>query len=114
MKKVDKISVRELSDMAKKMYGSLVKAVVDLETGSMVVDAEMHVDEEELLLEKGSKQKNLWGINLYPDKFNSEEFVEFDSMINIRPSQQNNSRTVEDEDIRKAIIDLVLEKVIDD
>jgi hypothetical protein len=100
--------------MAEKMYGSLVKAVVDLENGSMVVDAEMHADEEELLLEKGSKHNNLWGINLYTDKFNSDEFVGFDSMINIRPSQQNNSRTVEDEDTRKAIIDLVLEKVIDD
>ncbi len=113
MKEVDKISVSELSAMAEKMYGSLVKAVVDLENGSMVVDAEMHVDEEVLLLEKGSKQNNLWGINLYPDKFNSDEFVEFDSMINIRPSQHNNSRTVEDIDTRKAIIDLVMEKVID-
>lgn len=114
MREVDKISVSELSEMATKMYGDLVKAVVDLENGSMVVDAEMHVDEEQLLLENGSKQKNLWGINLYPDKFNTDEFVEFDSMINLRPNQQNNSRSVESQDTRSAIIDLVLGKVTND
>jgi hypothetical protein len=94
MTEIDTISLIELSEMAKKMYSGLVKAVVDLEIGSMVVDVEMHVDGEQLLLEKSSKQKDLWGINLYPDKYDTKEFVEFDSMINIRPSQQNNSRTI--------------------
>jgi hypothetical protein len=94
MTEIDTISLIELSEMAKKMYSGLVKAVVDLEIGSMVVDVEMHVDGEQLLLEKGFKQKDLWGINLYPDKYDTKEFVEFDSMINIRPSQQNNSRTI--------------------
>jgi Protein of unknown function (DUF5674) len=114
MQEVNKISVSELSTMAQGMYGNMVKAVVDLEGGKMIVNAEMHVDGEELLLKSGSKQKNLWGINLYPDKFNTDEFIEFDSMINIRPSQRNNSRSVEDEDTRKAIFDLVLKKVKDD
>jgi hypothetical protein len=114
MKDVDRITITELSGMADKMYGSLVKAVVDIEKGEMVVDAEMHVDEEELLLKKGSKQKNLWGINLYPGKFNSDGFVEFDSMVNIRPSQQNYSRSVEDKKTRDAIIDLVMQKVSDE
>jgi hypothetical protein len=108
---VDKISVNELSDMASKMYGNMVKAVVDLEKHLLVVDAEMHVDEEQLLLENGSSQENLWGINLYPKKFGSGEFVEFDSMINIRPRQKNSSRSVEDETTRHAILDLVREKV---
>ena len=114
MKLVNTISIAELSRMASKMYGNLVKAVVDLENGSLIVDAEMHADEEELLLENGSKQKNLWGINLYPDKFNTDGFVEFDSKINIRPSQQNNSRSVENKEIKKAILELVSEKVINE
>jgi hypothetical protein len=114
MKQVDKISVKELSDMAKNMYGNFVKAVVDLEKGLLVVDAEMHVDEEQFLLEKGSKQENLWGINLYPDNFGTDQFVEFDSMVNIRPRQKNMSRNVEDETVRKTIQDLVQEKVIND
>lgn len=111
MKQVDSISVSELSEMAEKMYGSIVKAVVDLEKNLMVVDAEMHADEEQYLLEHGSKQDNLWGINLHPDKFGSDDFVEYDSMINIRPRQKNMSRGVEDEAIRKKIIEVVNNKV---
>lgn len=97
--------------MAESMYGNLVKAVVDLDKNILVVDAEMHADEEEYLLKNGSKQADLWGINLYPAKFGTDEFVEFDSMINIRPRQNNMSRNVEDADIRKQIIALVKTKV---
>ena len=71
----------------------------------------MHADEEELLLESGSKQADLWGINLYPERFGTDEFVEFDSMINIRPRQQNMSRGVENEIIRLQILELVAGKV---
>lgn len=112
MKKIDsKITIAELSEMAEKMYGNLVKGVVDLERNILVVDAEMHADEEQFLLEDGSKQQDLWGINLYPASFGTDDFVEFDSMINIRPRQQNMSRGVENEDIQKRIITLVSEKV---
>ena len=93
--------------MAKRMYGSLVKAVVDIQKRSMVVDAEMHVDEEQLLLEGGSTPTDLWGINLYPANYGSEGFIEFDSMINIRLSQQNRSQTIKDEAIRTDVTNLV-------
>src|SRR5665213_3356823 len=111
MKQVDSITVAELSEMAQKMYGGIVKGVVDIKKHVLVLDAEMHADEEQFLLEKGSEQADLWGINLHPDKFGSDDFIEFDSMINIRPRQSNMSRSVEDEAIRKKIIGLVLEKV---
>lgn len=114
MKQVAKISVKELIEMSSNMYGSLVKAVVDLEKDLMVVDAEMHVDEEQFLLENGSNQSDLWGINLYPANFGTDNFVEFDSMINIRPRQNNMSRSVEDESIRQAIVKLVENKVTND
>lgn len=107
MKLIDKISVSELKSMSEKMYGSLVKAVVDIKNKSIVVDAEMHVDIEQFLLEKGSVQEDLWGINLYPGKFKTDGFIEFDSMINIRPRQNNRSRTVEDENIKQQIRDIV-------
>lgn len=107
MKIIDNtISINELTEMASKMYGDFVKAVVDLEKGIMAVDAELHADEEQLLLENGSHQQDLWGINLYPGLLD-EDFVEFDSMINVRPSQNNRSRGVEDEDTRKKIIAVV-------
>ncbi len=108
MRQVDKISKSELMSMSEKMYGSLVKAVVDVSKKIVVVDAEMHVDEEQYLLENGSSQQDLWGINLYPDNFGKEDFVEFDSMINLRPRQNNRSRSVEDEAIQSQIREIIL------
>ncbi len=107
MKQVESITVAELSEMSEKMYGNMVKGVVDIKKGILVLDAEMHVDEEQFLLEKGSAQSDLWGINLHPTKFGAEDFIEFDSMINIRPRQQNMSRSVEDPQVRNRIIKLV-------
>jgi len=113
MKEVqEKISIKELKEMASNMFGNLVKAVVDIEKGKLVVDAELHSDQEAYLLEKGSKQENLWGINIYPE-LTGEEMIEFDSMINLRPSQDNNSRGVEDEKIREKILDIVNSKITD-
>lgn len=110
MKCVDednKISKKELVEMSENMFGDLVKAVVDIEQGVMIVDAGLHADEEEELLEKhNSEQKNLWVINLYPNE-EEEYFVEFDSMINLRPSYGNKSRGVDDESIQKKIIEVV-------
>ena len=100
MKKAD------LKPMEEKMFGNLVKAVVDIEKKILALDAEMHADLEQLLLEHGSEQKNLWGVNFYSD-MTGEDFVEFDSMINVRPSQKNRSRSVEDPEIRKKILEVV-------
>ncbi|PIR71146.1 MAG: hypothetical protein COS97_00050 [Candidatus Nealsonbacteria bacterium CG07_land_8_20_14_0_80_40_10] len=99
----DKISTKELKKMAKKMFDNLVKAVVDIEKEKMAVDAPMHADEEAELIETGSKQENLWGINIYPD-LKDDDFIEFDSMINIRPNQNNRSRGIDDPKIREKIL----------
>jgi len=100
----------ELSDLAKERFGDLVKAVVDIKRGIMLVGAELHADEEALLLEQGSRQQDLWGINLYPGKF-GDEFIEFDSMINVRPSQGNHSRGVNDPATRQKIKEIVCQLV---
>lgn len=102
----NKLSIKKLRQMSKKMFGELVKAVVDIEKEIMVVDAPMHADQEAFLIDKDSKQNNLWGINLYPDK-KGKDFIEFDSMINIRPSQGNRSRGLDDKKIQKKIIEIV-------
>jgi hypothetical protein len=107
MKIVDSISVTELQEMAEKMYGTLIKADVDIAKGLLLVDMEMHADGEAYFLEHGSLQNDLWGINLHPDHFGSDGFIEFDSMINIRPRQNNPSRDVLDESIRKQIREIV-------
>lgn len=102
----NKVSVVKLKEMASKMFGNLVKAVVDIEKEIMAIDGELHADEQALLLENGSKQENLWGINIYQDN-SGEDFIEFDSVINIRPSQQNRSRGVDNPEIRKKILQIV-------
>ena len=96
----------ELEEMAEKMFGNLVKAVVDVEKQIMAVDGELHADLQALLIESGSGWQNLWGINLRPGK-QGEDFVEFDSVINIRPTQNNRSRGVENAGIREKIIKIV-------
>ena len=101
------IAVADLMAMADGRFGNLVKAVVDVRRDLMVVDADMHADEEAILLEQGSKQEDLWGINLYPEQFGTPDFIEFDSMINIRPRQGNRSRSVDDPAARGAIATIV-------
>lgn len=113
MKIVEKqISIDELINMSNKIFDGLVKAVVDVEKGVMVVDAEMHADQEELLLNNGSKQDHLWGINFYQAEYGSENFIEFDSMINLRPSQNNRSRGIDNEEIREKIKMIVKNLVV--
>lgn len=92
--------------MAAVIFGDLIKAVVDVDQSILAVNAELHSDLEAFLLQNGSFQKNLWGINLYPD-LQGEDFIEFDSMINMRPSQNNRSRGVEDKKTREKIIQIV-------
>ena len=107
------ISVGTLRNIAEKMFGNLVKAVVDVRRRVIVVDAELHSDEEAFLLENGSRQQDLWGINFYPEfERDSFDFIEFDSMINLRPSQNNRSRGVEDERKREQIIAIVKDWVV--
>jgi hypothetical protein len=103
----DKITIDELKEMSKKMFGDLVKAVVDIENNIMAIDGELHADEEQLLLANGSIQANLWGINIYPEMAGSDDFVEFDSMINIRPRAGNRSRGVEDPITREKILKII-------
>lgn len=107
------ITNKELKEMSAKMFDNIVKAVVDIDKEFMVVDAEMHADQEDYLLQLGSEQKNLWGINLYPDQVGTDNWIEFDSMINLRPSQDNRTRDVEDPGVRqkiKAIVDKLVNK----
>jgi len=73
----------------------------------MVIGAELHADEEAYLLDLGSAQGDVWGVNLYPDQFGTDDFIEFDSMINLRPSQGNRTRSVDDAAARQAIVEIV-------
>lgn len=106
------ITKKTLIEIAREGFVDLVKAVVDIEKGIMALGGELHADEEALLLEQGSLQENLWGINLYPEK-SAEEFIEFDSVINIRPAHSNRSRGVENSQIREQIKGIIKKLIIE-
>ena len=106
----ESISVDELKELATNYYGDMVKAVADVDRRIIAIDAELHADLEHELLNEGSSQESLWGYNIYPET-DGEDYIEFDSLINIRPRQGNRSRDVEDQNIRKAIISLTDERI---
>jgi hypothetical protein len=98
------ISRAELKSIAKETFEVMVKAVVDVEKRIMAVGGELHSDANAELLECGSHQKDIWGINLYPQKKDSIEYIAF---INIRPAANNRSMAIQDPKIRKAIAKIV-------
>ena len=108
----EKISLNDLKKLAKSRFGNLVKAVIDIKKEILVIDADLHSDEEASLLSQGSSQENLWGINLYPDFYNQTDFIEFDSMINLRPSFGNKTRGVDNQKIRLIIKDIVNKLIV--
>lgn len=101
------IEISEILRMANDGFGDLVKATVDIGQEIMAVGGELHADEETILMEQeNSKRENTWGINIYPQK-PEEEQIEFDSMINLKPSFGNRSRNVESDAIKEKIKQVV-------
>ena len=102
----EKITKKELQDLAKKQFGDMIKGVIDINTKELALGGELHADQEAILIENGNKQNDLWGINIYiNDAF--PENIEFDSVINIRPSQNNRSRNVENPQLQHQIIKIL-------
>ena len=101
-----RISRADLSRWAEEQFGDWIKAVVDVSRGIIAVGGDLHADDEALLLADGSRQQDLWGINIYPDD-DDPDWIEFDSMINIRPRDGNRSRGVDNEAIRARIRSVV-------
>ena len=100
------ISGGKLQGWAEEQFGDWIKAVVDVSRGIMAVGADLHADDESVLLADGSLQRDLWGINLYPGD-DGPNWIEFDSMINIRPRDGNRSRGVDDKRTRARIRSVV-------
>ncbi len=107
----ENITREDLRSLAQNFFGNMIKAVVDIDRELLAVDAELHADLEALLLQGGSHQKDLWGINLYPEE-QGGQFIEFDSLINVRPSQNNRTRGIDNEQVRARITEIVSRRVI--
>jgi hypothetical protein len=94
-----------LKALLERFFEDMVKYVVDVERGVAAVGGELHADGEAILLERGSRQEDLWGANYFPGA-GPDACVEFTSLINIRPSQGNRSMEVESEDVRSRVRDI--------
>jgi len=92
----EKAREETLAKVAEDLKG-YIKVVVDIQRKILSAGGKMHVDGEKLLLEDGSKQADVWGGGL--DLETGE--IDFDSVINLRPGQNNPSREVLDLGIRK-------------
>ena len=101
----------QLARLAEEQFGDWIKAVVDVTRGIMAVGGDLHADDDAVLLADGSLQRDLWGINLYPGE-EGRDWIEFDSMINIRPRDGNRSRGVDDERTRAHIRRIVESLVV--
>jgi hypothetical protein len=111
MEHIDRpITRAKLKGLAALGFGDMIKAVVDCRRRTMVVGGELHADEEQWLIDHGSEPSDLWGINLYPEEL-SADWIEFDSMINVRPARGNRSRGVESAELREAIRSVVEELI---
>ena len=106
------ISRAELKVYAANTFGDMIKCVADVDEGRLAIDADLHADLERLLLENGSQQTSLWGFNLYPDE-TGDDFIEYDSLINIRSWQGNPSRDVLDQGVRDKIASIVDKFIIE-
>ena len=108
----DPISRAKLRIIAKEGFGDLVKVAVDVDQEIMAVGGELHIDEEVLLIgQENSKQENVWGINIYPDS-SGDDFIEFDSMINLKPAFGNRSRGIDNQEIREKVTNIVKKLVL--
>ena len=111
---IESVITRSSAEELQLKVGDMVKAVVDVERRVMAVGGDLHADEEAVLLDRGSRQGDIWGFNLYPERYGNDDWIEYDSMINIRPRHGNRSRLVEDRSVQQAIAEIVSSLVMGD
>jgi hypothetical protein len=97
-----RIESAELRRLVLLFFEDMVKYVVDVERGVIGLGGDMHADAEQLLLEDGSRQADLWGANYYPGR-GREGCIEYTSLINIRPAAGNRSMEIQDPVVRERV-----------
>jgi hypothetical protein len=100
------MTIQELQALGEQRFGDMVKGVVDTKRRVLALGGSLHADEEKVLLQQGSEQADLWGINIYPAE-PRPGWVEFDSLINLKPRLGNRSRSIDDASTRQLIIEIV-------
>lgn len=93
----------QIAEMSKVLGGLLIKLAVDVERGILAGGGELHADCEQVLLEDGSRQEDIWGADWYPGTGE----VGLEALINIRPRQQNYGMEIQDPDLRARVETIV-------
>lgn len=97
-----KVSPEKVAEMLQTLR-SYIKLAVDIEMEVLAGGGVLHADCEAVLLENGCLQENVWGADWIP----ATKEVTFESLINIRPRQNNFSMDVENEQLREKIEKIV-------
>ena len=95
--------IKEKSNL--KNWGDFVKVVIDIEKKILSIGCELHIDCADDLVTDGSERKNLWGANIYP----IEKKIDFISMINIRPLDNNRSMEIQIPEIKEKVEGVIKE-----
>lgn len=101
----ERVAPDVLKILVDRFFEEMVKYVVDVERGIAALGGELHADAEALLLEDGSRQTDLWGANYYPGR-GEDGCIEYTSLINIRPAQQNRGMRIECPEVRARVRDI--------
>lgn len=104
----EKISKEELEKIAEENFGNMIKGAVDIEKKIVALGGELHIDASEKLIQTGSEQQDIWGFNIYIDR-PRENWLEFNSLINIKPAADNRSADIEKEDVKNKIKEIISE-----
>lgn len=102
------ITRTEALEIAQEFYKQMVKGVVDIRQRTIALGGEWHMDANTVLLNKGSRQEDVWGFNFFPE----ENRIQCTSLINIRPLQNNRVLEVQDATLRATMEHIVHELII--
>ncbi len=100
------VSMDYVRELAVEWYGTMIKGTVDIAKNKVAIGGKYHVESCELLVEGGGDHTNVWGFNI---RFEEDQngILEFDSLVNIKPSLGNKSRSVENPEIIKKATEII-------
>lgn len=108
-----RIAKSYLKKFLDKPFKEVVKFVVDLDQQIIALGGELHSDAAEKLIRQGSDNRNLWGGNFYPLK-SKKDWLEYSSLINLKPSQDNFAIDIKNQPIKKQINKIIKQLIIDE
>lgn len=106
----DSITKEEMAEIAQEFYVNIIKGVIDVEREIIALGGEYHMDANMVLIEHGSQQDNIWGFNIYLNR-DGDDWLEYASLINIRPAAGNRSMFIEDKELCDKIKKIISKKI---